>query len=219
MRILVTAGNTQTPIDAVRCITNIFTGQTGLKIAECAHAAGHAVALCTSHPQDSTLPTSARWQLRPYRTFDDLAILLETEVKYGKYDAIIHSAAVSDYALKEVWNSHAEVLNASGKISSQHDELVLKLTKTPKLIDRFRRDYRFQGLLIKFKLEVGLTTPQLLEVAEKSRLQSQADWLIANHFETRSSEAFLGNSSGYERIERGELATRVVDILQASVQA
>ena len=33
MRILVTTGNTQMLIDKVRCITNIFTGRTGTKIA------------------------------------------------------------------------------------------------------------------------------------------------------------------------------------------
>jgi phosphopantothenate-cysteine ligase/phosphopantothenoylcysteine decarboxylase/phosphopantothenate--cysteine ligase len=33
MNILVTAGNTQTPIDKVRCLTNIFSGETGARIA------------------------------------------------------------------------------------------------------------------------------------------------------------------------------------------
>ena len=32
MKILVTAGNTQVPIDRVRCITNIFSGRTGTRI-------------------------------------------------------------------------------------------------------------------------------------------------------------------------------------------
>ena len=32
MKILVTAGNTQTPIDQVRCITNVFSGRTGARL-------------------------------------------------------------------------------------------------------------------------------------------------------------------------------------------
>src|SRR5438034_5962598 len=45
MRILVTAGNTLVPIDRVRCITNIFTGRTGARIALHAQERGHDVTL------------------------------------------------------------------------------------------------------------------------------------------------------------------------------
>ena len=43
MRILVTAGNTQAPIDRVRCLTNIFSGRTGTRIALEARQHGHTV--------------------------------------------------------------------------------------------------------------------------------------------------------------------------------
>lgn len=33
MRVLVTAGATQVPIDRVRAITNVFTGRTGTQVA------------------------------------------------------------------------------------------------------------------------------------------------------------------------------------------
>jgi phosphopantothenate-cysteine ligase/phosphopantothenoylcysteine decarboxylase/phosphopantothenate--cysteine ligase len=51
MNVLVTAGNTQTPIDRVRCITNVFSGRTGARVAMEAAARGHQVALLTSHPE------------------------------------------------------------------------------------------------------------------------------------------------------------------------
>ncbi len=51
MNLLVTAGNTQAPIDRVRCLTNIFTGRTGAGIALEAHRRGHRVTLLTSHPE------------------------------------------------------------------------------------------------------------------------------------------------------------------------
>ena len=51
MKILVTAGNTQTPVDRVRCITNIFSGKTGARIAASAYDRGHDVSLFTSHPE------------------------------------------------------------------------------------------------------------------------------------------------------------------------
>ena len=51
MRILVTAGNTQAPVDRVRCLTNIFSGRTGTRIALEARQHGHTVGLLTSHPE------------------------------------------------------------------------------------------------------------------------------------------------------------------------
>ena len=50
MNVLVTAGNTQAPIDRVRCVTNIFSGRTGAAIANAAWGRGHAVTLATSNP-------------------------------------------------------------------------------------------------------------------------------------------------------------------------
>src|SRR5439155_1477876 len=101
MNILVTAGNTQVPIDRVRALTNIFTGRTGAAIALEAYRRGHAVTLLTSHPEavgalsgDLSL-TEERWQIHAYCTFDDLRDLMATWIE--NKDAVIHSAAVSDY--------------------------------------------------------------------------------------------------------------------------
>ena len=49
MKILVTAGNTQTPIDRVRSITNIFSGRTGARIA--ARAFNRTAPSTTSMPR------------------------------------------------------------------------------------------------------------------------------------------------------------------------
>ena len=103
MRVLVTAGNTLVPIDRVRCLTNIFTGRTGTRIALHAYERGHAVTLLTSHPEvvkelGSAVPAgSDRWAVRAYRTFGELEALLKTAVREEKPDAVIHCAAVSDF--------------------------------------------------------------------------------------------------------------------------
>src|SRR5262245_13394326 len=103
MKILVTAGNTLIPIDQVRCLTNVFTGRTGARIAWHARERGHAVTLFTSHPdvvlQQRPAGVSATngWVVQPYRTFDDLEALLMPAVQFGKFDAVVHCAAVSDY--------------------------------------------------------------------------------------------------------------------------
>src|SRR5579871_5114821 len=100
MHLLVTAGNTQVLLDRVRCLTNIFTGRTGTRIALRAHERGHHVTLLTSHPEVITQLSekpgrfAERWQVHPYRTFDDLRRLMEQSIGGGPPDGIIHSAAV-----------------------------------------------------------------------------------------------------------------------------
>ena len=103
MKILVTAGNTQAPIDKVRCITNIFSGRTGAQIAAEAFDRGYALTLLTSHPEVlAGLPAvrarrAPDWQVLPYRTFEELETLMATSIQEGGYDAVVHAAAVSDY--------------------------------------------------------------------------------------------------------------------------
>jgi phosphopantothenate---cysteine ligase (CTP) len=221
MRILVTAGNTQVQIDRVRSITNIFTGRTGAKIALAAFASGHSVTLATSHPEVLSdmgpKPNGERWGLECYRTFDDLEALLDRQVRSAGYDAVVHVAAVSDYRSAGVyrWEKGAAeptLLDRSiGKIKSNERELWLRLVHTPKLIDRMKTDWGFTGVLVKFKLEVGLDDQELLAVAEKSRQDSNADLMVANTLEGADAWAYLGPFKGrYERIARAELPEKLL---------
>jgi phosphopantothenate-cysteine ligase/phosphopantothenoylcysteine decarboxylase/phosphopantothenate--cysteine ligase len=241
MNVLVTAGNTQVPIDRVRCITNIFTGRTGARIALHAHSRGHDVTLLTSHPgvvddlRGAAPPLPERWRVQPYRTFDDLQRLLAAAVRGGGFDAVVHSAAVSDYrpvgiyrpadntrfrAEDARWESAdagppALVDQAAGKVKSDAAELWLRLVRAPKLIDCVRRDWGFAGILVKFKLEVDVSEDRLLEIAEQSRRHSEADLMVANTLEGAAAWAYVGPSAGgYERVGRRELDTRLLDAVE-----
>jgi phosphopantothenate---cysteine ligase (CTP) len=220
MKVLVTAGNTQTPIDRVRCITNIFTGRTGARVAVEAHRRGHTVTFLTSHPEviDEPAPDPARWRVTPYRTYDDLGRLMGELIPSGGFDVVIHAAAVSDYSVAGVYATAAGaalVDATAGKIKSHHDELWLRLVPTAKLVDRVRAEWGFRGVLVKFKLEVGVTEAELLAVAERSRVQSSADAMVANAMETRHEWAYLGVRGGrYERLTREELAPRLLTAVE-----
>jgi phosphopantothenate---cysteine ligase (CTP) len=205
--ILITAGNTLTPIDRVRGITNIFTGRTGASIAEEARRRGHHVRLLTSHPD--TVMASDTLKVLPFRTFDDLQQLMEQEIRSGVYSAIIHSAAVSDYAVAGVYSGPDKTEAGAGKVKSYHSELWLKLVPTPKLVDRIRTDWGFTGTLVKFKLEVGIGEDELLTIAEKSRLQSRADLMVANTLEGAAEWAYIGAGT-YDKVPRSTLAKQVV---------
>lgn len=235
MHILVTAGNTTTSIDRVRCLTNVFTGRTGGTIAARAHTRGHVVCLLTSHPDAAPAPAaSPTWRVDTYRTFEDLESLLERELKNHVFDAVIHAAAVNDYLLagayvpdseahfdpsSKTWSSIAgtvRLMDAQApKIPSRHGELWLRLVPAPKLVDRIRQPWGFRGRLVKFKLEADVSEPELLEIAETSRLHSQADWMVANTLEGMADWAYLGPIEGtYRKVERAQLADRLLDLLE-----
>lgn len=135
MRVLLTAGGTEEPLDGVRCLSNRSTGSTGRAIAGLFASRGATVTLL--HAERMTvddLPVTPM----DFRTFDDLASLLRRELGSEDYDAVIHLAAVGDYRLESI-ELDGEPIHAgnSGKIGSGH-ELLLRLAPNPKLIDRIR---------------------------------------------------------------------------------
>jgi phosphopantothenate-cysteine ligase/phosphopantothenoylcysteine decarboxylase/phosphopantothenate--cysteine ligase len=221
MKILVTAGNTQTPIDRVRCITNVFTGRTGAAVAARAFDRGHLVTLLTSHSDVlDTIPTSRRremqaFRVRSYRTFDDLAAAMAGEIAQGGFDAVIHAAAVSDYCVAGIFDRPGGDEVSAGKVKSSHPELWLKLVPTPKLVDKIRSEWGFRGILVKFKLEVGVSEEALQRVAEEARQHSRAELMVANTLEGMQEWALLGGEAGYGKVPRGELAERVIDAMEA----
>ncbi|MGH7171038.1 MAG: phosphopantothenoylcysteine decarboxylase [Gemmataceae bacterium] len=236
MNILITAGNTLVPIDRVRCITNVFTGRTGAAIARCAWERGHTVTLLTSHPEAvDNPPHSERWAMLRYCTFEDLQNLMCEFVSRGGLDAVIHCAAVSDYlaggiyAPAEGTHFHSDsgrwqskdatgpslVDRSAGKVKSDEPELWLRLLRAPKLIDCIRRDWGFGGLIVKFKLEAGISDEQLLDIAERSRTHSDADLMVANTVEGAATYAFLGPLDGkYQRVSRRQLAELLLAALE-----
>ena len=220
MRILVTAGNTQVLIDRVRCITNIFTGRTGASIALEAYRRGHHVTLVTSHPEviDALDPDPGRWRCIPYRTFDDLDGLLGQHV--AGHDAVVHCAAVADYLPAGVFSA-SQVGDAltmhdrsAPKVKSDEPELWLRLLRAPKLVDKIRSDWKFRGILVKFKLEVGVTEDALRTIAEKSRQHSGADCIVANTLEGASDWAIIGTAKGDCKVARGDLPAALLDWLE-----
>lgn len=239
MRILVTGGNTVVPIDTVRCISNTFRGRTGANIALEACQRGHHVHLLASDPEVLPPATVAslpkdRWKLERYRTFDDLHEAMRRAIENDKLDAVIHSAAVSDYRVEGIFaptaDSHFRLETqtwegrdgaparmadrSAGKVKSNEPELWLRMVQNPKLIDLIRPRWHFSGILVKFKLEVGVDEQQLLEIADRSRTHSAADLVVAN---TLLGLTFIGPIGGkYNRLSsRRELAARLLDAVEA----
>lgn len=85
----------------------------------------------------------------------------------------------------------------------------MRLKRAPKLVDAFRSQWGFAGVLVKFKLEVGVDQARLIEIAEPSRIQSGADLMVANTLEG-ATWACIGPIKGeYERVSRAELPAQL----------
>lgn len=229
MKILVTGGSTQVMIDKVRCISNIFKGRTAWDIViECGRNGfveqkETYVKLLTSSTAYPTLTGYYIDEVERFKTYDELYALMEKEVTKGDYDVIIASAAVSDYKVEGTYSITNNTTNGYGlnridsstKISSSESELYLKLVPTEKIIDKIRDSWGFKGKLVKFKLQVGISDEELIEIAKKSREHSKADIIVANCLEWAKERAFIITADNVEEVKRYDLGKRLIEIIEA----
>ena len=216
-KILVTAGSTNVPIDKVRVISNIFRGRTGAEIALNFGARGDNVTLITSDKNilnQKFGPYSGLSKVIHYKTYDDLYHTMREEIMTNNYDVIIHSAAVSDYYVADVCGKDLQPIDKSGKISSDCKDLYLHLAPTQKIIDLIREDWGFKGYLVKFKLQVGISDYELLEIAQRSRLHSKADMIVANCLEWAKERAYIiTNAKEVINVPRDILADKIYKLI------
>ncbi len=98
MNILITAGGTSERIDEVRKISNIATGRLGSLIADAFLQKDTAVTyLCT---EGAILPKSKKARILYVDDVQSLKLTLEGLFREQRFDAVIHSMAVSDYSVK-----------------------------------------------------------------------------------------------------------------------
>ncbi len=94
-KVLITAGPTWVPIDAVRVISNTATGRTGIEIARRFARGGAEVTLLLGPVSLVHSPRSTVHSIKiiRFRYFDELKKLLSGLLKKKKYDII-----------KQLWN-------------------------------------------------------------------------------------------------------------------
>lgn len=214
-RILVTAGATQTDIDKVRAITNIFKGRTGGLIALEAGRRGHDVTLlCSELSLEFAQPGIRQLQ---YRTFDELRDLMAREISAGSYDAVIHSAAVSDYKPVRVTTdpNGTDVEGSGAKIGSYHDSLWIELRPTEKIIALIRKDWDFKGVLVMFKLEVEKTDAELVDIVRPKMAKYGCDLAVANCLEWSRERALFVTADRVTSMARNFLAAELIDRLES----
>lgn len=178
-KILITAGPTWVAIDNVRVISNNSSGEIGSLIAKAASKQGAKVTLLLG-------PVVNRLHGKPvkiirYCFFDELSEKLLKLLKTGRFDAIIHAAAVSDYMPK---------IKINHKIKSGRKNLNLKLIPTPNLINKIKK-IAPKIFLVGFKLETAHDKFKLAKVSNKLFKQAKADLVVANSLDNSNYQAII----------------------------
>jgi phosphopantothenoylcysteine decarboxylase/phosphopantothenate--cysteine ligase len=171
-RILITAGPTHEPIDAVRYIANRSSGRMGIRLAEAARDAGWHVTLVLG-PTALEPPESVR-SVR-FESTADLGALLDKH--FPRCDVLVMAAAVADYRPRPVSES---------KLPRTDKKLVLELEPTPDLVAGCAARKRPGQRIIGFALE----EPAALATRARAKLRRKGlDAIVANPLATMGSES------------------------------
>lgn len=101
MKILITAGGTSEKIDDVRKITNMATGRLGALTAEefMKKSEAEIVYVCS---ENAVVPTGASVEVIKVESVEDLMNTLTRLLAKNTFDVVVHTMAVSDYAVRGV---------------------------------------------------------------------------------------------------------------------
>ena len=163
MKILVTGGGSIEPIDNVRAVCNFSTGKTSAFLSDLFFLAGNEVTEILS--ERAIKPSKAK--CITYKTFAELAAVLEEECKSQKYDAVIHAAAVSDYSPYCIVVDGKEYSVGSFSKVPAGTKLSIKMKKNPKLIDSIKSWCGFKTKVVAFKLTSNATIDERQEAVSK----------------------------------------------------
>lgn len=176
LRILVTAGPTQEPLDPVRYLTNHSSGKMGYAIAHAAMLRGADVTL-VSGPTALKYPPLVR--TIPIVTAQDMYEAVTREAEHT--DIIIKAAAVADYTPETV---------ADNKIKKSDSDLSIPLRRTQDILGYLGTHRRPGQFLCGFSME----TEHMLENSRKKLTKKNLDMIVANNVKD-SGAGFQGNTN------------------------
>jgi len=197
-KVVVTSGPTYEYLDPIRFISNRSSGKMGNELALECWRRGADVVLVTSKPLNMNLFK----QIKVTSVLDMLKAVL-SEVKDA--DLFISAAAPSDFIVEA----------SNTKIKTQ--ELMIKLKVAPKIIKEVRKV--FNGHIIGFKAETGLSDEELIRVAEEKMVEDELEMVVANDVKekgmgTEDTRVVVVTGKRREWIEgeKSYVAKRIIDI-------
>ena len=173
-RVLISAGPTHEPIDAVRYLGNRSSGRLGVCLAETAVAMGCTTTLLLGPSSQAPAKHSAL-TIHRFQSCADLETLLKET--WPAQDLLFMAAAVADYRPVHT-NEHGKLRRTPGTVS-------LELEPTPDLLAELAGQSRPDQLRIGWALE---PREELMDSARAKLARKQLDAIIANPLNTVDSK-------------------------------
>ena len=174
----------------------------------------------------------------------DLENALKDVLTQVKIDVIIHCMAVSDYRVKSVTtlsalleksaqslknesfanvqgnNANSVNITSSGKISSELDDMVLLMERTPKVISLFK-ELSPDSTLVGFKLLDNVPLDTLIDKGFGVLTKNNCSFVLANDLKDIEGEKHIGylidkNKNFTEYTTKAEIAEAIVDAVITS---
>ena len=207
LKVLVTAGPTQEPIDPVRFITNHSTGKMGYAIAAVCMRRGAEVTL-VSGPTAVQKPEFVN--IVPVTTAREM--FEEVTSRADEQDIIIKAAAVADYRPKNV---------SSEKVKKTDGELSMEMERTDDILAYLGSHRRPGQFLCGFSME----TENVLENSRKKLKKKNLDMIAANSLKVEGA-GFGGDTNvitiitedeevSLELMSKEEAASKILDQILA----
>lgn len=212
--VLVTAGGTIERIDPVRVLTNVSTGETGVKIANALSRGGFSVTLLLAASSPFLKDVIPAVRVQTFNTFGDLEELMKSELSTQKIDTLIHAAAVSDYRVDRIETENGSKMIRDVKIQSE-ETISLVLKPNPKILHRVREYSKNPKMrVISFKLATK-------EDADLSGYSSDVIFYNTVGGLDRGSDRHVGevhlkSASGYQKKESFDTKSELVSAMVRS---
>jgi phosphopantothenoylcysteine decarboxylase / phosphopantothenate---cysteine ligase len=207
-RILVSAGGTREPLDAVRFLGNRSSGRMGVAIAAEARRRGADVTLLAAN---IAVPAPPGVEVIVTPTAADLA--REAGARANDADVVVMAAAVADYRPAEV---------IAGKRPKDVQAWTLELEPTLDVLAELGTHRRAGQLLVGFAAEAGEGG---IERAREKLARKRADLIVHNDvsrpdvgFDVADNEVTLISATGERALEKAakdDVAAAILDELEA----
>jgi phosphopantothenoylcysteine decarboxylase/phosphopantothenate--cysteine ligase len=205
--VLVTAGGTREPIDAVRYVGNRSSGRMGFALAEEAAALGAAVTVIAANV---SLARSPRVRYVEVGSAAEMQSACEAELEDA--DVLLMAAAVADFR-------PAQAVETKLK-KGEREELVVALERTPDILSGLAAHRRPDQVLVGFAAEHG---DGALDYGRDKLARKGLDAVVVNDiarsdigFESADNEVTIITAAGERHVERAskaEVARAILEVV------
>lgn len=219
MKILITGGGCREYIDSVRVVTNSSTGRTSAVLADELASKGNEITLITA--ENAIKPQGSSIKIINFQTGEELASAIKAELSSTCYDAVIHSAAVSDF-VPDTITINGQTVKAGKDAPKLHsgNEMLVSFRASPKIADKLHDWAKLGGnanaKVVCFKLTNNADESEKTRAVTKLFGHSGADFVVYNDLSeiTKDEHPFKILKSSGECVATGKSNAEMAEKLE-----